>query len=100
MKSYNYKNKTQKISEYNLTIEQYSEKVTERFCELFKSGKILLNDQMKAIKLLSENMQPLTPNQYVNNNKEYKSFNGVVGAIRAGKLMYFEIGQTTFIPKQ
>jgi hypothetical protein len=100
MKSNTYKNKMQKISEVDNDFVEYSKKVTERFCELFKSGKILLNDQMKVISELSNIMQPLTPNQFINNNQKYTSFNGVMGAIKSGKLMYFEIGQTYFIPKQ
>lgn len=100
MKSICYKSKTQKISEANHDFVDYSKKVTERFCELFKSGKILLNDQMKVIRELSEVMQPATPNQFIRQQDEYTSFNGVMGAIKSGKLMYFEIGQTYFIPKQ
>jgi hypothetical protein len=55
---------------------------------------------MKVISELSNIMQPMTPNQYAQNNRGYSSFNGVMGAIKNGKLMYFEIGQTYFIPKQ
>lgn len=99
-KSNTYKNKVQKISELDNDFVEYSKKVTERFCELFKSGKILLNDQMKAIRELSEVMQPATPNQFIKQQSEFTSFNGVMGAIKSGKLMYFEIGQTYFIPKQ
>ena len=77
---------------------EYSELVTEKFCSLVREGKIMIPDQMKAIEVLCNIMNPKTINQY--RTPSLNHYNSVKGAIEARRLMFFRIGSETFIPKQ
>jgi hypothetical protein len=76
---------------------EYSEQVTARFCSLMKN-KIFLHDKMKVIKALNEEMQPKTISNY--KDKTLNAYNSVKGAIKERRIMFFEVGGVTFIPKQ